>query len=101
LTDKAISVLGQRLDEARTLGRIAQRRSQAGNCDVQAVVEVDEHVIGPKLPAKCIAANHLPWLLEQRCEYLKRLIAEANLVSTLSDLACIEVNLEAVEADYA
>ena len=81
------------------LSRISQRSTQAGNGDVQAVVEVNEHIVAPKPPALVIACDHLSRVLQEGSKYLERLMAEANPVTTFAENARGQVDLEAVEAD--
>ncbi len=96
---KAVAVFGQRLDEARTLGRVAQRLSQPGDDDVEVVIEIHEHFVAPEALAQFLARNHATGMLKQRDQHLKRLVTQLEFHPMLTELTRVQVNFEAVEAD--
>ena len=63
--NKAVPALGQRLDEARMRGRVAERFPQPGHGAVQVVVEIDENVLRPEAPAQVLACDNFPGVFQQ------------------------------------
>ncbi len=82
-------------------GGIAKDFAQIGNNCVQVVFEINENIISPQPVSQVFTGDNRPWAFQQRSQNLERLFAELDLHSAFAELAGIEVNLEAIEADDA
>ena len=93
LTDESISPTRQRLDKARTLGRVTQHFPNLVNGGIQVVVDVDKGV-RPEPFLQFVPGHYLAGMLQQNAKNLKRLAAELQLYSILAQFACTKVNFE-------
>jgi hypothetical protein len=75
LTDEPIPPPRQRLDKARTLGRVAQHFANLVNGGIQVVIDVDESV-RPETLLQFLPGHDLPGALQQDGENLKGLASE-------------------------
>jgi hypothetical protein len=71
---ESIAAAFQRLDVVRRLGRIPQGASELGDADVQAVFDIDEHVVRPQGFSQLVARDELTRALDEQREDLKRLV---------------------------
>ena len=71
---KAESALGNGLNEAGSVGVVAQGVAQLSNRDIQAVVEFDECVFGPQLAAQFFAGDNFAWALKEQNQKSERLL---------------------------
>ena len=99
--DKSIPTPRQRLDEARRLGRIAQRVAQPVDHGVQAVVEVDERATRPEPLAQLFTRDQVARSLQQQREDLERLLLKPDADASLPQLAGLQIQLEDSEPDHA
>jgi hypothetical protein len=97
ISDKSISAFGQRLDEARGVGRVSQGVPQAIDGLVEPSIEVDEGVSRPQLLLQLVTCDDLARLGEEQREDRKRLLAEPKLQALLPQFARAQVGLERVE----
>ena len=99
--DESIALAGQRLDELRVVGGIAQRIAQVIHRLVETAIEVDERVGRPQPPRQFFTRDELTGPLEQRQEQLQRLIAQRRPLSGISELAGVCIDGERPEAEDA
>ena len=71
------------------------------NGGVQAVVEIDKRIVGPKLGSKVFPCDHLPRIREQHDENPERLTAHPQLYSVLSQFARTNVHRIGAERGVA
>ena len=76
--DEAVAAARQRLDEARVVGVVAERRAQAFHRGVEAVFEVHVGAVGPELPAQLLPRHHVARPPQQQPEDLERLFLQAD-----------------------
>ena len=74
--DEAIASARQRLDEARVVGRVAERLAQLLDRRVEGVVEVDEGVGRPEPFAHRLAGDDLARAFQEHRQQLKRLVLQ-------------------------
>jgi hypothetical protein len=98
LSDEPIPPPRQRLDKARTFGRIPQHFPNLVNRSIQVVIDVDKSV-GPEPLLQLLPRHYLAGLLQQNTENLKRLPPEPLLQSSLAQFAGTKVNFEISEPD--
>jgi hypothetical protein len=99
--DEAVTPAWQRLDVPRIVGGIAQRIAQPLNRCVDAVVELDDGVVGPQHLAQLFAGHQLARPVQQHDQDSERLLVEANLDPVLAQLGGLNVEFERAEAEDA
>ncbi len=57
--DKPVTSAGQRFNESRLVGRVAEHLAKARNRIVKAMVEIDEGIGRPNLSPKLLSRDHL------------------------------------------
>jgi len=97
---KAITALGEGFDEAWIRGGIPQNFAELVDDGIQAVVEVDESIPGPKLLSELFAADDLAGVLQKNHQNLERLVLQAELHPGFSHFAAGRVSLEYAKAEY-
>jgi len=75
-TDVPVSPARQRFDVARFLNRIAQYFANAGNCVVNAMIEIDEGISRPDLTLKFFASHDVASSFHQYREDLQWLASQ-------------------------
>src|ERR1051326_7354153 len=93
---KTISAPGQRLDEPRRLGRVAQNLADLPDAEVQSLLEIDEGVITPDALADVGAREHLTAVPRQQLQNPERLRRQLDPVAVSPELARTGVQLEYV-----
>ena len=91
---KAVSVPRNRLDIAGTVGGIPQSRSQLVHGLVQAAIEVDKRVLGPKPLPDFFPSDQVTGMLHEKRQYLEGLVLQLDSDAALSQLGRFEVNLK-------
>src|SRR6185436_2087281 len=86
-------------DDGRARRRIAERRAQLADAEVQAGVEVDESPLSPERPAQLVARDEASVSLDHEEERLERLRLEPDDLAAAQELGAILVELERSEAD--
>lgn len=81
--DEAIAVTGKRFNEARIVRRVIKGFAQPHDRSVQAVIKIDEGIIGPKSLAKFFARDDFASLFQQNCENPARLFLKFDLPTLL------------------
>ena len=100
-SDEAISAPLQRLDEARTLGVVAERGAQPLDRRVQPVLEIDERPVRPQPVAELVAGEHVRGTLEQHGQNFEWLVLQPDADAVLAQLTRADVELESAEAERA
>src|SRR5947209_19926035 len=95
--DEAVTSTRQRFDESRLLSRFTEGLAQFLNGRVQAVIEIDKSVGGPKTFAQLFAGNYVSRAFQQNGQDLARLCLEADLVPRFVQFAGAKVQPEAIE----
>ncbi len=90
---KAVSAPMQRLNIARRFGGISERRTQFRHGFVEAAIEVDERVGGPKLLTQLFPGYELARTLQQQREDLERLFLEFDSDAVLAELGGTKIRL--------
>jgi len=63
------------------------------------VIEINEGVLGPQFLAQFFPGNYFSGPLQQRRQYLQRLLLQLYLLSLVAQFARLEINLKRSEAD--
>ena len=69
--DKAVPMLGERLDEPRMLRRVAKGFAQPRDRRIQVVLEIDENVRRPESVLQLLPGDNLAWPLEEQRQDLE------------------------------
>ena len=77
------------LDPARIVGGIRQRRSESIDRRVQALLELNERIVGPQPLAQFVPGDHFSRPLDQHRKNPKRLFLKANLDAALAELPAL------------
>ena len=96
--DEPISASRKRLDEARVVGVVAERRSQPLHGGIEAVLEIDERAVGPQPLAQLVPGDDVAWTLEHHPEDFERLLLQPDADAVLPQLAGSDVELERAKA---
>ena len=99
--DPTIAAFGNGFDVAWSGGIVAERDSDFLHRRIQCMVEFNEGILGPDLPAQFFASDEFAGMFEQNREYLKGLFLEANARATLAQFSRMKIGLEKAEADDA
>ena len=78
-SDEAVAPASQRLNVARTGSGIAQRLAHFVDGRIQAVVEVDKRIGGPKFLLQFFSRDHIAGAFQQERQHLERLPLQAQL----------------------
>ena len=98
--DEAVAAAGNRLNESRIIGRIAQGVAQLVHRRVEAVVVIDERVRGPKQQPQFVPRHHVAGMGEKVQENLERLPLQARAqLAVLAQFARAAVQLVQAEAE--
>jgi hypothetical protein len=90
---------GQGFNEARVIRRVVQRFAQPHDRSVQAVVKIDESIIGPKPLPKFFPGDDFAAPFQQNCENPARLLLKLDLSALLPKFTRAHINLVDTEAD--
>jgi hypothetical protein len=96
--DEAIAALGERFDELRICGGVAQGFANLVDRGVETVVEVDESAVGPEGLLDFGAGNEFARAAEQHQQDLKRLALDGEAAALFAELSRFFVGLESTEA---
>ena len=99
--DEPVADLRHGLQKPRSRRRIPKRLPDLLNRRIQALVELDELVLGPEAVLELLSGDDLAGLLEQSLEDAERLVLQPHLHAALAQLAGGEVDLEDAEAKRA
>jgi hypothetical protein len=91
---EAIAAAVESLDVSRRFGRIAEGRAQLGHGLVQAAVEIDEGVGGPKFLAEFLSGNQFAGTFEEQREDLEGLLLQPDSNSVLAKLTGAKLNFK-------
>jgi hypothetical protein len=97
--NKTISSLRQSLDEARGLGVVAEHNTQAVDCLIQAVIEINVEIVRPQSLSEVVANEDLAGTFPQCEERLKRLVLQFEPYAVLAQLARSGIRFEDAKAD--
>ena len=92
---------GNGLDEARGCRGVAKRVANPIDCDVDAVLEVDERAVGPERGPHLLSGHQFPGAREEQTEGHRRLLRQPHLASVLAERARRRVELEDTPSDDA
>ncbi len=81
------------LDEARVLGRIAERFANLIDCFVEAVVKIHDRA-GPESAAQFLPGHQFSRFLEQHCQHLERLLLQPEAQATFRQPAGSKIDFE-------
>ena len=95
--DEAIAEAGQRLDEPRLGGIVAEHRPQPLHDRVDAVLEVDRGAVRPQPLPDVLARHHVAGPIEHQRQELERLLLQAHRVGAAPHLAQAHVDGDATE----
>jgi hypothetical protein len=98
-TDKPISPLGKRFDQARGFGIVPERFAQFLHRVIQALIEVDEGVGGPDSPLQLFAGHNVTGALKQCAQELERLNLQFDPEAVAMQFARPEPDFEITEAN--
>jgi hypothetical protein len=73
---KAIAAAGERLDEPRVVGVVAERGPQAFHRGVEAVLEVHVGAVGPELAAQLLPGHHVARAPQEQAQDFERLFLQ-------------------------
>src|SRR5713226_7492232 len=97
--DKPIPVARQGLDEAGIVRGVAQGLPEPHDGGIQAMIEVDECVIGPKPLSQLLSCNDFASLFEQDGENATGLFLEPDLTALLAEFTGPQIHFVYAEAD--
>jgi hypothetical protein len=98
-SNESIASLGQGLNDARSIGRIAQRFAQALDCVIESVVKIYKRIRRPDLALQFLPSDHLARLFQKSLEDLERLLLQFDSNALLAHFARAQVHLEVVEPE--
>jgi hypothetical protein len=81
LANKPITAPRYRLDVFWSFRGIVQGFAKAGDCAVEAVIEIHKRIRGPELQAQLLTRDGFPWMLHQHGQYLKGLFLQFDLAA--------------------
>src|SRR6266571_5989994 len=90
--EEPITAARDGLDEARVLGRIAERFANLIDCFVEAVVKIHDRA-GPESAAQFLPGHQFSRFLEQHCQHLERLLLQPEAQATFRQPAGFEDRL--------
>ncbi len=92
-SDKPIPVARQGLDEAGIVRGVAQGLPEPHDGGIQAMVEVNECVIGPEPLSQLLSCNDFASLFQQDGENATGLLLEPDLTALLAEFTGTQINL--------
>jgi hypothetical protein len=95
--NETVASLRKCFDVAWFFGFVIQCLAKLLDCRIQAVVEIDEGIGGPKLLSKLFSGDDLSRVLEQYRQDTKRLLLEPDPVAAFAQFAGTQVQLVIVE----
>ncbi len=98
-SDEAIAAPGDRFDEARVLGVVAQSITDAIDGAVEAAIEIHHCVVRPDPLLQLFPGQDLAGPFQKGEKEFERLLLELDLAALLEDLAGAGVDLEGSEAE--
>jgi hypothetical protein len=99
LPDKPVSPLGHGFNKTRSIGDIPKGFPQPFDGVVQAVIEVDKGVGGPKALPQFFAVHHVARMLQQELQDLQRLLLQLHPDAMLPQFSGDRIYLERTEAN--
>ena len=97
--DEAVTASGQRFDETRIVGRVAEGLPDLADGGIQSVVEFDESVARPEAFVEFLARYDFARALDKRPQHLKRLFLQPDASPVLAQLARCRVKLEGAKSN--
>lgn len=97
--DKAVAMARKGFNEERIIRRVAQHFAQPHDRGVQAVVKIDEGIIGPKPLPELFPGDHFAVPFQQNCENPARLLLKLDLSALFPKLTRAQINFVDTEAD--
>src|SRR6266516_3532475 len=91
--EEPITAARDGLDEARVLGRIAERFANLIDCFVEAVVKIHDRA-GPESAAQFLPGHQFSRFLEQHCQHLERLLLQPEAQATFRQPAGSKIDFE-------
>src|SRR6266516_5224832 len=91
--EEPITAARDGLDEARVLGRIAERFANLIDCFVEAVVKIHDRA-GPESAAQFLPGHQFSRFLEQHCQHLERLLLQPDAQAMFRQLAGSKIDFE-------
>ena len=89
-----MAAAGQGFNKARIICRISQRLANLVDGRVDAVIEVDEGILGPEFLVQLFTGHDFSRILQQYGQHLKGLSPELDLQSVFAQFAGAEVDFE-------
>src|SRR6266478_3733118 len=99
-SNESVATPRQSLNEAGTIGRIAQNFAQPHYGIVHSMIKIHKGVARPKACAQFIPGNSLTRLFKKDGQNLKGLFGQFEAQTMLAQFERFEVNLEGTTADY-
>jgi hypothetical protein len=99
--DKAVALRPFRLDESRRRRQIPDRITYLPDRDVEAVVEVDECIVGPELLPELLTGDELTMARYEHPEDLPRLILQADSSPRSPEVTRRRIELERAKSHEA
>ena len=84
----------QGLDIARVVSGVTQYVAQPPDGRVEAVLEIDERIVGPQALAKLVAGDQLMWAVQKGEEEPERLLRQNDVCAVGVQLARAGIQLE-------
>lgn len=97
--NKAIPNPRNRLDIARRIRQIAQRVAKFLHRFIQAMIEINEHILRPQPLAKLLARNYFSRALQQHRQQLNRLLRQPDSCPALAKLTRSHIEFKKTEAE--
>jgi hypothetical protein len=97
--DESIASPGDRLDEARVVGIIAERGTQALDGGVQAMFEIDVRPRGPERVPQLLARDHPATAFEEHAQDEEWLLLKADSRVSGRQRACVAVQRKGAEME--
>src|SRR6266702_2556540 len=91
--EETVAATGDGLNEARILGRVAQRFTDLVDGFIQAVIEVDDR-LAPEFLAQLLPGYQLSGFFQEHRENLKRLFLQPDAQATLCQFSGSKIDLE-------
>jgi hypothetical protein len=85
--------------ETWAMSRVVKDLANLADRTVQALLEVNERVIRPKLALKLLPGHHFPGTFQQRGQHLERLLLNFEPDTVFTDLAALQIGLEGAKFD--
>src|SRR5260370_1360182 len=89
-----VAATRQGFHKAGTLRGIAQGFAQPVDDGIEAVVDVHEGIRRPQLLPELVPGDDFTCVLQETCQYLKRMLLELDMHPLLAQLPSVKVGLE-------